>query len=357
MAITASRARGLPAAVVLLTGTVFSLIGLTWDVQWHSDVGPDTFFTLPHLFLYAGSAISGLAALTAVLATTAAHRAGAVPDPSLGGPPIRVFGRAFTAPLGYLVAGCGAASFLLYGLWDQWWHGLYGFDAVIDSPPHIGLLLSISATLVGTVVVFGAADEHRWGRIGALVSLAVLGAFDTVIVFAFKSLNGQVNAMHVAMAALMVLVLACATAFTRYGGVLMALGLAVIQAVTWWFSPWASRVYAEAVGLPMRDYAGQEPQLPALIPMSLVVVALLVHPLLTSRSRWAAPLAGAIAGGLLAGLQRPQSSWVFDGPLPPLQRVLLTALVGAVVGLVAAPAGRRFGRMLRLAGDRTPERN
>ena len=58
--------RGLVPAGFVLGGTLISLIGLTWDIQWHSDVGPDTFFTLPHLFLYAGSAFSGLASLVVV---------------------------------------------------------------------------------------------------------------------------------------------------------------------------------------------------------------------------------------------------------------------------------------------------
>ena len=47
----------------MLAGTLMSLIGTSWDVQWHVDVGPDTFFTLPHLVLYSGSAIAGIASL------------------------------------------------------------------------------------------------------------------------------------------------------------------------------------------------------------------------------------------------------------------------------------------------------
>src|SRR5205823_13381088 len=78
-------ARRLPAASVLLGGTVLSLVGLTWDMQWHEDVGPDTFFTVPHLFLYAGSAVAGLASLVVVLATTSATRAGRPVDASVGG--------------------------------------------------------------------------------------------------------------------------------------------------------------------------------------------------------------------------------------------------------------------------------
>src|SRR5256885_6017911 len=112
-------AHGVPAASVLFGGTLLSLVGLTWDLQWHEDVGPDTFFTLPHLFLYSGSAIAGLASLAVVLATTAATRAGRPVDPAVGGRAVNVLGRTFAAPLGYLVSGGGAALFLIYGLWED----------------------------------------------------------------------------------------------------------------------------------------------------------------------------------------------------------------------------------------------
>src|SRR3954468_16840006 len=108
--------RGMTAASFVLGGTVLSRTGLTWDVQWHNDVGPDTFFTLPHLLLYSGSAFSGLASPFVVLATPAADRAGLTVDPLVGGRAVGVFGRTFAAPVGYLVSGIGAASFLLYGL-------------------------------------------------------------------------------------------------------------------------------------------------------------------------------------------------------------------------------------------------
>ncbi|NMK85938.1 hypothetical protein HHM20_12700, partial [Staphylococcus capitis] len=75
----------------VLLGSLVGATGTTWDVQWHSDVGPDTFFTLPHLFLYSGSAISGIVSLTMVLMVTGAQRAGEQVPRWVGGVPIRVF--------------------------------------------------------------------------------------------------------------------------------------------------------------------------------------------------------------------------------------------------------------------------
>ncbi|MBM7773639.1 hypothetical protein JOD54_003843 [Actinokineospora baliensis] len=351
----ATGTRGLTAAVVLFVGALLTFTGLTWDVQWHEDVGPDTFFTLPHLFLYAGSAVSGLASLTAVLMTTAARRAGHEPDPAVGGVPVGVFGRVFTAPLGYLVSGSGAAAFLLYGLWDQWWHGIYGFDAVIDSPPHVGLLLSVATTLVGTVVVFAAAADRNWGRVGVVASFGLLAGFTTIIAVAFQDLSDTVNSMHVAMVWLVSLILFAGAGFIRKGGIAVAVALGVIQALSWWFSPWATRAYADAVDLPIRDYISGVPSMPSLMPMALVLVALATYPLLAARSRWAPPAAGGLAGAALAVLQAFQDALVYDIPAPAVDDLLPTVLVATVLGLLAGHLGTRFGRMLRLVAGARPE--
>ncbi|WP_233438672.1 hypothetical protein [Actinokineospora spheciospongiae] len=348
----ATASRGLPTALALLTGSLLTLVGLTWDVQWHTDVGPDTFFTLPHLFLYAGSAVAGLASLGAVLAATAGQRAGRDPDPVVGGRPIAVL-RVFSAPIGYLVAGCGAASFLLYGLWDQWWHGLYGFDAVIDSPPHIGLLLSVMATLVGTVMVFAAAYRQTWGRVGTVTSLGILAAFSTIVVLGFSNVGGPVDAVSAALSWLMVVLVVTAVGFARKPGLAVALAVAlgIIQAVGWWFSPWATHVYADAVGLPIRDYIRGVPVMPALMPMGLVLVAALVEVFAVAARRGNRRLpavAGALAGGLVAGFQGVQNAWVYGYAVPPVGDLAPTVVAGVVLGLLAGFVGWRFGRMLRL---------
>ncbi|MGL4609188.1 MAG: hypothetical protein ACRCYY_05805 [Trueperaceae bacterium] len=44
--------------------------GSAWDVNWHNDVGPDTFFTLPHVFICSGVAIAGITCLVTVLYST-----------------------------------------------------------------------------------------------------------------------------------------------------------------------------------------------------------------------------------------------------------------------------------------------
>jgi hypothetical protein len=338
--------RGLTPAGLVLGGALLSLLGLSWDIQWHNDVGPDTFFTLPHLFLYAGSALAGFASLVVVLATTAAERKGHTADPIVGGHAVGVFGRTFAAPVGYLVSGCGAASFLLYGLWDEWWHHLYGFDVMIASPPHIGLFLSITVTMVGAVMVFATAREHRWGVAGVIASMAMLVVFGVVVVVGLETLPIEfVDLVDVGAAFLCVVVLVTSVCVLDRPG--SAIGIAVVvaatQAVLWWFSPWASRVYADAIGLPVRDYIDGVPVHPALIPMVLIVIGALVG-VLRRAPVW---LVGALSGGVLAVCAPLQEAWLYGSPAPEIPGILGTAAVAVVVGALAGFLGTRFGEMLR----------
>jgi hypothetical protein len=338
--------KGLVPASFVLGGLLLSLIGLTWDIQWHSDVGPDTFFTMPHLFLYAGSALSGIASLAVVLMTTANEKRDRTVDPIVGGRAVGVFGRTFAAPVGYLISGIGAALFLVYGLWDQWWHGLYGFDAVIDSPPHIGLLLSISITMVGAVMIFAVARGQRWGAYGVIGTAAVLLVFSMVTVLGLRALpSGFFNTVSVGTAFFSVMILfMAASALNRRGGALaVAVVVAVLQAVFWWFSPWAARVYADASGLPLRDYVDDVPGLPNLIPMCLVIVAVAVE-LLHRLPAWTS---GALAGAIIAACVPLQRVIVWGGPFPVNGRYIATIVVAALFGAAAGALGRRFGQMLR----------
>lgn len=356
-------AKGLPSAVTLLGGTLLSLTGLTWDMQWHNDVGPDTFFTLPHLFLYAGSAVAGLVSLGVVLATTAAQRADRPIDPAIGGRTIRLPGGAFFAPLGYLVSGIGAASFLLYGLWDQWWHSLYGFDAMIDSPPHIGLLLSITVTIIGMVMVFASARGRSWSMPGVLTALAVLLAFSTVTCLGMQRVGGQIDWVSTTTVLISVTVLVIAAGLTRSPGQMVwtAVIVGVIQLLAWWFSPWAAHAYADLVDLPLRDYARTIPVMPALIPATLLGGAAVIELILLAGKamRWTTravlPIAGMLAGVLIALTYPLQQQLIYRQPLS-LGGSVPTVIVSGVLGAAGAYVGWQFGAMLRLLVSSTDDK-
>jgi hypothetical protein len=155
-------------SVVLLVGMFLTYFGLAWDIEWHADVGPDTFWTIPHLFVYAGAALAGFACLTVVLLSSVQSREG-WKRPGM----VPIFGGLFYAPVGFIAAGFGSLGFLMFGFFDQWWHTLYGFDVAISSAPHVGLILSAVLTNVGGVIVFAQGRRSSPILLGFTTALAL----------------------------------------------------------------------------------------------------------------------------------------------------------------------------------------
>jgi len=62
-------------------------------------------------------------------------------------------------------------------------------DVTIASPPHQGWLNSICMTIMGAVIVFAAAREHRWGRYGFMTALAGFGSYFTITSSALGDIN------------------------------------------------------------------------------------------------------------------------------------------------------------------------
>ncbi|WP_228001828.1 hypothetical protein [Nocardia australiensis] len=341
-------------AWVVLFGTAVTLVGLSWDIQWHDDVGPDTFFTLPHLLLYSGSALAGFASLAMVLITTSAQRAGR-PVPRMGGTPIRVFGSNLTAPLGYMVAGAGAASFLLYGLLDLEWHSIYGFDAVLNTPSHVALFLSIWVTMIGSVMVFASHRDQLWGRIGIVLAIPILITFAPFPTNALYNLQLPVDPTIVGIVLFgpLLLILGAAVLARPGAAVAIAASLGAMQVILWWFSPWAAHTYASAIGLPLRDgLTGRPPALPAIMPMFMIVAALAVEGLfwlVRTRGYDAKKIvlvAGAVAGVIVAVTFPLQLNLTHASSHITIGEVALIAILGIPLGLLAGFLGGRFTSML-----------
>jgi hypothetical protein len=329
-------------AWILLLGSTSTLVGLAWDLQWHSDVGPDTFYTLPHLFIYAGAAVSGLVSLAVVLAATGATRSGRAVDTAVGGRRVAVFG-VFQAPVGYLVSGVGSALFLLYGLWDEWWHGLYGFDAVIASPPHVGLLTSVMLAMLGSVMTCAAAAGQGWAGPALVASVAILLGFSMVVLVAIPD-TSVFDERTVTVSLLSMAVLACVASFT--GGLRAVLATATallaVQVVLALFSPWATRLYAASEGLPLRDYTNELPRMSLLMPATLMLG---VAGLALARRARSSLLGGALGGAALAATFPWQALLLGAAGQPPSAATIVAgALLGAAGGLV----GERLGAALRL---------
>jgi hypothetical protein len=363
---TASRAdvAGKAGAWVVLLGTAITTVGLSWDVQWHVEVGPDTFFTLSHLALYSGSALSGIASLVMVLLATSAQRAGNPMPRWVGGTPVRVFGGAFTAPLGYLIAGIGAASFLLYGLLDLVWHSIYGFDAVLNTPSHVALFLSITLTMVGSLIVFASAQDQRWGRLGIVLVMPILITFAPIAANGLSNLPLPVDPTILAIIFVSPMLLIIGRGILRRegGAIAIAVALGALQAFLWWFSPWAAEVYAAASGLPLRDgLTPAPPQLPGAIPMFLIVAAVAVEALFRLirtrglNARKTMPLVGAVAG-LIVGVSLPlQRNLILPTSNIPLTTTALITVIGTLLGILAGFLGARFITMSNALAPATKE--
>jgi hypothetical protein len=357
-AVAASRVdvAGRAGAWVVLLGTAITTVGLSWDVQWHKEVGPDTFFTLSHLALYSGSALSGIASLVMVLLATSAQRAGQPMPRTVGGTPVRVFGGVFTAPLGYLISGIGAALFLLYGLLDLWWHSIYGFDAVLNTPSHVALFLSITITMIGSIIVFASASDQRWGRIGVVLAIPILITFAPIPTNALNNLPLPFDPTVAGVIFFSAMLLVIGAAILRRPGAAVAIAvvLGALQAFLWWFSPWAAVTYAASVGLPLRDgLPPQPPDLPSAIPMFLIVAAVVVEILFRmTRTRGLNAtrimlLAGTVTGLIVAVTLPLQLSLTDPTSSISATEILILVALGIPLGALAGFLGARFTTMLR----------
>jgi hypothetical protein len=346
----------------VLLGTAMSLVALSWDIQWHIDVGPDTFFTLPHLFLYSGSAIAGIASLVMVLLATSAQRAGRPMPRTVGGTPVRVFGGTFTAPLGYLVTGTGAAAFLLYGLLDLQWHSIYGFDAVLNTPSHVALFLSITITMIGSVITFAAAKEERWARLGLVVAIPILMTFAPISANGLSTLPLPIDPVVLAIIVFSPLLLIVGRGILRRPGSAIAIAavLGVMQAGLWFFSPWAAHAYAAASGLPLRDgLTAGPPQLPGVMPMFLSVAAVAVEVffwMIRSRNLNAKKvmlLTGAVAGLITAGGLPLQLALTDPTAALGASAAMMLMGIGIPLGVLAGYLGGRFTTMMNALAPAT----
>lgn len=130
--------------VVGVTGVFLSWFGAAWDVSWHRVVGRDTFWSAPHLFLYGGIILWGLASL---IATVTAMAGRPVHGRKLRVGPLR-------AELGLALVGIGALVVIASAPFDELWHRLYGRDVDIWSPPHLAGVAGSTIAFLGWASAF-----------------------------------------------------------------------------------------------------------------------------------------------------------------------------------------------------------
>jgi hypothetical protein len=133
----------IPLALGLL-GVALTWFGAAWDVSWHRLIGRDTFWSAPHLFLYGGISLWGLAS---GVATVTATRGRPVRGRELRIGPVR-------AELGLALVGVAATMVIASAPFDDAWHSAFGRDVDIWSPPHLTGVAGSALAFVGWSVAF-----------------------------------------------------------------------------------------------------------------------------------------------------------------------------------------------------------
>ena len=170
----------LTVGLMILAGATIFLLGVSWDIQWHSLIGRDRTLIPPHIMMLIGVTISGLASLTSVLIESVwARRSSLLASSSTA------FADAFHGSLGAYIAGFSALNTAIAFPLDSYWHALYGIDVAIWAPFHIMLLFGMGGVALGALYTLMSAVtlSTRDGANGArrIASSAVSVAFAVMI--------------------------------------------------------------------------------------------------------------------------------------------------------------------------------
>lgn len=140
---------GLLGIPLYVYATVFSslciIVGLIWDISWHTSIGRDGLLSPPHLVIYLGAVVSGVFSGYQVLKTSF------VGSTEEKGQTVRFWG-IFYGSLGALFCIWGAFAMLTSAPFDDWWHNTYGLDVQILSPPHTVLALGMMMVQFGAMI-------------------------------------------------------------------------------------------------------------------------------------------------------------------------------------------------------------
>ncbi len=157
-------------AAVSVTSAV---VGVEWDISWHRSIGRDSFLTPAHIAIYLCGVLAGIFCGYLILATTF-HRT------NLHNSSVSMWG--FRGPLGAFLASWGGVLMLTSAPFDDWWHGAYGLDVKVLSPPHVMLAIGILTVAAGSLVLLAGQKNRSPGRlieflflyVGALMMTAIL---------------------------------------------------------------------------------------------------------------------------------------------------------------------------------------
>jgi hypothetical protein len=177
-------------AVVLSSAAI--VVGLLWDISWHSTIGRDTFWTAPHLLEQLGAIVAGSSCGWLVLRTSFAG------TPEQRGESVRFWG--FRGPLGAWVTIWGTFVMITSAPFDNWWHNAYGLDVKIVSPPHMVLALGMISIELGAMLMVlavqnRATDPAEVRKLGRAYAVAG-GVLVTMVATLISEYASRPNHMH-----------------------------------------------------------------------------------------------------------------------------------------------------------------
>lgn len=163
----------------IVLGGAISLIGTSWDIQWHVFIGRDRTLIPPHEMMLAGITIGGLLALISVILETFWVKR----NKQLGQYSTN-FAGLFSSSLGAYVAGFAALNSAIAFPLDSYWHALYGIDVAIWAPFHVMIISGMAIMPLGGAYMLASGgqlaritgDERavRISRIATLIALATM---------------------------------------------------------------------------------------------------------------------------------------------------------------------------------------
>ena len=336
--------------VVGMVGTLASWLGSGWDVSWHRIFGRDTFWTTPHLFIYVGVSLWGIAALFATVT-------------AMAGRPIR--GRALVvgplrAELGIALIGIGALITILAAPFDNAWHAAFGRDVDIWSPPHIFGIAGGGIGLVGWIAALAPGVFSLGEPLRRLLRLFMLGNLCAVCVFGMNfyyifASTREAFFYPLLIAALLPAVLAIGTlavpgrwAATATAASYTAIGLAGygILAGSGWRPPaFPALVIVGAVAIDLLRARGGKWAQPLVLGFAFSGVFVIAE--LLRMTFFGPPVPTAVIGGT-EQLSRLFFQYYEQAVARPWLSVwpILAALLGGPIAAASWGAGRRLGSAL-----------
>jgi hypothetical protein len=148
---------------VLLGAKVVAGWGVRWDIQWHVQIGRDSFWIAPHVMTYAGVAATVLVSFGVLVWETARGRERGA---------LTLLG--LTGTRGFHVAAWGIAITVLAAPIDDLWHRLFGLDITLWSPPHLLGFLGAGVNSIGCLLI--AREVYPEGSRARLAALVLAGA-------------------------------------------------------------------------------------------------------------------------------------------------------------------------------------